>query len=84
MLDEVGGNFPMFISVDFLNGIIKNQQIRGSFTLGLPFHKSMRDKHLSKLLPLLQSTLYVVIPFVQFLNALSCNPIHLIKCLKFE
>ena len=59
----------------------KNQQIRGSFIPGPPFYKWRRDKHLSKLLHLLQFTLHVVMHFVQYLNALFCTPITLVQVL---
>ena len=80
------------VSYILLNGIIKNQQIRSSFTVTRPphprpsFYKQRRDKHLFKLLlPLLQFPLYVVIYFVHFLNALSRSPFKFaFKYFKFE
>ena len=41
--------------------MIKNQPIRGTFILKPPFYKSREDKHFSKLFPLLQFSLHVVI-----------------------
>ena len=41
--------------------MIKNQPIRGTFILKPPFYKSRKDKRFSKLLPLLQFSLHVVI-----------------------
>ena len=61
----------------YINDMIKNQQINRN-----PFYILRRNKNLSKLLPLLQFVLYVVIHFIQFLNALSCTPITLAQVLQ--
>ena len=69
------------VSYILLNVMIKNQQIKGKFKLGLPFYKlRRRDKLLFTLL--LQFTLYVVSHFAKFLNALSCSPIMLVQVLQ--
>ena len=61
---------------------MNNQQIKDSFILGLPFYKLKKDNHLSKLLSLLQFTLYFVIHFVQLFNTLSCSPITFAQVLQ--
>ena len=67
------------VSYILLYDIIKKQQIRGSFIRGLLFFKSMRDNHLSNLLPILQFTLYVAIHSVQLPNTLYCSPIAFVQ-----
>ena len=62
--------------------MIKNQQIRGIFILGLRFDHLRRDKNLSKLL--LRFVLYIVIHFAQFLNNLSRSPITIVQVLQIS
>ena len=69
------------VSYILLNVMIKNQQIKGKFKLGLPFYKLRRRNKLLFTL-LLQFTLYVVSHFAKFLNALSCSPIMLVQVLQ--
>ena len=59
--------------------MIKNQE--AVLYSELSFYKLRKDKHLSKLLPLLQFTLYAVTHFVQFLNTLYCSPITPVRVL---
>ena len=56
-----------------------DQKPGGNFILGISFYNSTRDKHLSKLLPILQFTLSVVPHFVQFSNTLYCRPIVFVQ-----
>ena len=82
----------LHVSYLLLNDMAKSQHIRGSLYLNSPplplphlppsYYQLRRDKDLSKLLPLLLFTLFNVIHFVQFLNALSCSPIMLVQVLQ--
>ena len=60
---------------------LHDQKPGGSFILGLSFYKLRRDKHLSKLLPLLQFTLYIVISQSHYSSPSASNFKILIRIL---